>query len=69
MSCSGATGCDTDLTNEDVDRIKKQWQEFYRKQDREGKDHVCTSDHQACYLCLILGVTCTVYDKKKEQTK
>jgi len=29
MSCSGATGCDTYLTNEDVERIKEQWRKYY----------------------------------------
>lgn len=29
MACSGASSCDTDLTNEDVDKIKAQWKKYY----------------------------------------
>lgn len=29
MACSGSTSCDTDLTNEDVERIKEEWRKYY----------------------------------------
>jgi transcription initiation factor TFIIIB Brf1 subunit/transcription initiation factor TFIIB len=37
MACSGATSCDTDLTNEDVDKIKEQWRKYYASKEYKNR--------------------------------
>ncbi len=31
--------------------------------------HVCSSEHQACYLCVIRNITCKLYPEKKRTSK
>ena len=38
MACSGSTSCDTDLTNEDVDKIKAQWKKYYASDEYKNRD-------------------------------
>ena len=37
MACSGASCCDTDLTNEDVDQIKAQWKRYYESDEYKNR--------------------------------
>ena len=38
MSCSGAISCDTDLTNEDVERIKEEWRKYYASDEYKNRE-------------------------------